>query len=330
MLEDLITRALEARSDFLKLDASGAYRLFAGFYEGEPNLVVDLYGRTLLMTAYGDELQQNRALLDQAQQILLKRLPWVSCVLQKQRLAADLALKRGQITFGESCDDSIMEQGVRYALDLQMNQDASFYLDTRMLRAWLIEHNRDLEVLNAFAYTGSLGVAALAGGARRVLQTDRNARFMELARRSAMLNHFDLGKMKLRENDFFSEMGHLKKEGVSFDIGILDPPFFSVTEKGKVDMVAEGQRLINKMRPLIKDGGHLIVINNALFLSGREFLSGLEVLCRDGYLAIEEFIPVPREITGYPATIVSSAPADPAPFNHSTKIAVLKVRRKAV
>jgi len=64
-----------------------------------------------------------------------------------------------------------------------------------------------MDVLNTFAYTGSLGVAALAGGAVHVLQVDRNGRFLELARRSAMANHLDLGRMKLRADDVFNEIG---------------------------------------------------------------------------------------------------------------------------
>ncbi len=143
-----------------------------------------------------------------------------------------------------------------------------------------------------------------------------------------MLNRFDLGKMKLRANDFFSQVAQLKRKGELFDCVILDPPFFSSTKKGSVDQVNESTRLINKVRPLVADGGHLVAINNALFLSGKEYIASLEELCADGYLSIEELIPIPDDITGFPDTIVSPPPTDPAPFNHPTKIAILRVRRK--
>ena len=58
------------------------------------------------------------------------------------------------------------------------------------------------------------------------------------------------------------------------------------------------------------------------------YLRTLEALCADGYLAIEELIPVPPDCTGYPETRVRPPLVDPAPFNHSTQIAVLRVRRK--
>jgi 23S rRNA (cytosine1962-C5)-methyltransferase len=80
------------------------------------------------------------------------------------------------------------------------------------------------------------------------------------------------------------------------------------------------------VRPLIKDGGTLIAINNALYVSGWEYMGTLESLCRDGYLKIRQWIPVPQDFTGYDK---SAAPiTDPEPFNHSTKIAILKVKKK--
>jgi 23S rRNA (cytosine1962-C5)-methyltransferase len=52
----------------------------------------------------------------------------------------------------------------------------------------------------------------------------------------------------------------------------------------------------------------------------------LEALCKDGYLKIRELIPVPEDFVG--CEKVGAPVTDPAPFNHSTKIAVLDVRRK--
>jgi 23S rRNA (cytosine1962-C5)-methyltransferase len=209
-----------------------------------------------------------------------------------------------------------------------MNQDTSFYCDTRNLRYWLTENTAGWQVLNTFAYTGSLGIAALAGSANQVIQSDRNKKFLGLARQSAIANHLDLGRMKLCGADFFSEVSRLKRENILFDCVILDPPFFSNTSEGTVDLVNQSTRLINKVRPLVKDGGWLVAINNALFLSGIDYFQSLENLCRDGYLAIEQIIPIPEDITGFPETIVNDPPVDPTPFNHPTKIALLKVKRK--
>ena len=54
-----------------------------------------------------------------------------------------------------------------------------------------------------------------------------------------------------------------------------------------------------------------------------------ELVSNYGYLAIGERIDVPEDFTGYPATRIGIAPADPHPFNHATKIMVLDVKRKS-
>ncbi len=332
MQNDLIPKlelALEARSHLIQDEHSAALRLFAGFYERERELVADIYARTLVLFDYAKPPGEGVANLRDAQDFCLAELPWIECVIQKKRSAPDQKSRCGVLTFGETPAQQISERGVLYAVDLLMNQDASFYIDTRNLRGWLLENAAGWQVLNTFAYTGSLGVAALAGGAARVIQTDRSKKFLALARQSAMDNKFDLGKMKLSTADFFNEIARLKRNNELFDCVILDPPFFSSTAQGTVNLVNESTRLINKVRPLIKDGGWLVAINNALFLSGADYMASLEKLCQDDYLSLETFIPIPEDITGFPETIIAHPPANPAPFNHPTKIALLKVKRKA-
>ena len=93
-------------------------------------------------------------------------------------------------------------------------------------------------------------------------------------------------------------------------------------------MVGDSMRVINKLRPLVAHAGRLVSINNALFLSGVELMSGLKELCHDGYLSVETIIPVPEDITGYPETVISAPPRDPTPYNHPTKITIMRVFRK--
>jgi 23S rRNA (cytosine1962-C5)-methyltransferase len=327
-IREIMLNALSKRQAMITPDHNGALRLFNGFYEGERNLVADLYGSTLVLFSHAENEEDSIVLSQLARDIYLEAFPWIKCVVVKHHNARDRELKNGVITFGRHLDDSIVEHGIKYAVDLKLNQDASFYLDTRNLRKWIMDHSAGLDVLNTFAYTGSLGLAALAGGATQVFQLDRNRKFLDLARKSAMLNRLDLGKMKLAAVDFFVGIGQLKRSSTLYDMVILDPPFFSVTEKGMVDQAKESHRLVNKVRPLLRDGGRIVAINNSLYLEGVEYIHSLEALGQDGFIEIEEIIPVPEDITGFTDTILGKPPIDPAPFNHPTKIVVLKVKRK--
>lgn len=347
--------AVAARAELFEPKHETAFRVFNGFYEGYPNLVIDLYGRTLVFHDYteSEDTKQehtvmitvrrhslrtsrllpdseltNSELLDFLQASLCAQLPWVQAVLLKRHRSPHLTERQGVLLFGERVDRHIREHRVRYAIELQLHGEASFYLDTRNLRAWALPTLTDKTVLNTFAYTGSLGVAAVAGGARRVVQLDHNKTYLNVAKASYSLNGFPIHKADFQVGDFWTQINLLKRTRERFDCVVLDPPFFSATSKGMVDLVNHSERVINKVRPLINDDGYLIAINNALFVSGAAYLHMLATLCADGYLSIEALIPVPPDCTGYPQTVVSTPPVDPAPFNHSTKIAVLRVRRK--
>lgn len=318
--------SLEARQGLFDEQRKTALRLFNGFTEGEPDLVVDLYASTLVIHSYADDPAWGQQLARQAATFLQEKLPWLRAGIVKTRNSPSQEERRGHLLFGEKLDTQIKEYNVWYALDLTLNRDASFYLDTRNLRKWLIENMRGKTVLNTFAYTGSLGVAAQAGGARRVVQHDRNDRFLNIARISYALNRFPIHRRDFLRTDFFKLAAGLKRKGETFDCVIIDPPFFSTTSRGRVDQVHESPRLINKVRPLAKDGATLVAINNALYVSGQEYMQDLQSLCQDGYLSIRELIPVPEDFTGYHR--VGKPITDPSPFNHSTKIAILEVRRK--
>jgi 23S rRNA (cytosine1962-C5)-methyltransferase len=320
--------ALQARQDLFDQQHQSGLRLFNGFYEGWPELVVDLYARTLLLHNYAASPESAQAWLPAVQSYLLDELPWLGCVIVKQRHSEGPARQHGSVTFGQSPDQRLLENGVWYALDLLSFRDSSLYLDTRLLRSWAKQHLAGKQVLNAFAYTGSLGLAALAGGASRVLQLDRDRRALELSRASYSLNGFPARPEDFMAVDFFPAVARLKRQEALFDCVFLDPPFFSVTASGTVDLLGQGQRLINKVRPLVAHNGWLVAINNALYLSGRDYLAMLEDLAADGYLRVEELLPVPPDITGYAGTVQAAPPTDPAPFNHPTKIAILRITRK--
>lgn len=327
-LTDLLDKAITARAELFDTPHEGAFRLFNGFLEGCPTLAIDLYAKTLVIHNYAIPSEEADVLLASASSHLRQRLPWIEAAVLKTRKGKTDREKQGRLMFGKQADRQISEHGVRYAVNLMMNRDASFYLDTRNLRNWILERLSGKSVLNTFAYTGSLGVAACAAGATRVVNLDLNRHFLNVAKRSYTLNGFKINKPDFQAGDFWSRINHFKRTKERFDCIFIDPPFFSRTKKGEVDLGQNTARLINKVRPLVNHGGYIVTINNALFLSGRDYLEGLESLCADGYVEIKELIPVPADFTGYPETTSTAPITDPAPFNHSTKIAVLEILHK--
>ncbi len=324
----MLSQAVEARAALFDAKHEAALRLFAGFYEGNPDLVIDLYARTLVMHNYADPPEAGQAAMQAARDFLARRLNWITACVVKTRHASDPAQRRGILIDGARPDTRICEHGVRYAVNLLLNRDASFYLDTRNLRAWALGHLKGKTVLNTFAYTGSLGAAAMAAGAQRVVHLDANRAFLNLAKETYTLNGFPIHKSDFIAGDFWAMTSRMRRAGDTFDCVFLDAPFFAAGSAGTVDLERAADRLINKVRPLVSDGGWLVAVNNALFVAGRDYMNTLQHLCADGYMQVEQIIPAPADVTGYPHTIAGAPPVDPAPFNHPTKIVVLRVRRK--
>jgi len=320
----LLEKALKNRSALLDERHLSALRLFNGFTEGLPGLAVDLYATSLVIHNLSDPPPLLDAAIQVAREFFLARLPWLQTIISKTRHTEIPGQKYGLLLLGNNPSDRVREHGVWYAIDLLMQQDSSLYLDTRNLRQWAIQNLKDKTILNTFAYTGSLGIAAWGGGAHRVVQLDRNRTYLNLAKTSCTLNGFPIDKADYLVGDFWTLTSRMNHQGEQFDCVFLDPPFFAIGNKGNVDLQKNNQRLINKLRPLVKDGGWLVSINNSLFVSGNEYLAGLEMLCADGYLHLEKIIPVPDDFCGLDPNL-REFPVDPAPFNHPTKIAILKV-----
>lgn len=329
MLLERFSRALSHRLPRIAASHDEALRLFNGYSEGFPKVAVDLYGTTLVFhdaTGPGGDREAMEALLAAAR----AALPFITAALWKRRESSNQNERNGTMLFGEEkqLTRRIQEDGVWYTVRLTLNRDASLYLDTAPLRRWAKQVSNGKRVLNTFAYTGSLGVAAKAGGAERVVHTDLNNEFLTVAKDSYALNRWPLERKDFMAGDFFDVIGRLKRESPLFDIVFVDPPFFSVTEKGRVDLEQDMERVLNKVRPLIAHGGSLIAINNGVFVSGEAFEKNLAAVCSDGFLSVAQRIEVPMDFVGYPDTRSEGLPISPAPYNHSTKIAVLAVTRK--
>jgi 23S rRNA (cytosine1962-C5)-methyltransferase len=327
LLTDLLNNALEARAPLLDADHTSACRLFHGFLEGDPSLSIDCYGRTLVVHDYSKSA--DNPALPHAIGHLTARLPWLRSVLVKPRHHPDPDRRQGTLWPDSAPPDrKIREHGVWYAIDPFLNRDAGLYLDTRLLRRHLLDTMAGRELLNTFAYTGSLGIAALAGGATRVVQLDRNRAFLNVAKTSCTLNGFPVVKGDYLSADFWPRVAHLNRSAARFDTVVIDPPFFAATRSGTVDLARNTARLINKVRPLVRNGGQIIAINNALFVSGADYLHALESVCTDGWVTLSGFVSVDVDFTGTPATRHGTPVTDPAPFNHTTKIAILTIHHK--
>lgn len=318
LLKLLIPQSFRKRNLLFTDTGTTSYRLFNGFCEGCPNFSIDRYGNTAVILWMRKKDMPEHKDLELLCELCLNNVPGIKAVLFKNRFSAADEEKKGILLYGEKPEQNIREWGIPYQIDLQLNKDCGFYLDSALLRKWLLENTAGKRILNTFAYTGSLGNATEAGGALSVTQTDLNRNYLRAVNDT---QEYIFG-------DFFHVTASLRRSGRLFDIILLDPPFFAASGRSaKVDQAHNAAALINKVRPLAAHHGKIIAVNNALFLSGKDFLAQLETLCGE-CLSIDQIIPVPESFYGFTPIDAKKLPADPAPFNHPTKIIILDILRK--
>ncbi|MBM65532.1 MAG: hypothetical protein CMH55_04780 [Myxococcales bacterium] len=206
-----------ARRESLHGDSNTtAYRLFHGHGEGDSALNVDRFGEALVLWLRRPEMVDLSAVTAFYQARLG---PEVIVVKEGAR-------DPGRLLLGSEPEAPLIvtEDGLSYAVDLLAAQNAGFFLDARPARQWLRCNSQDRRIANLFAYTGSLGVAARAGGARSIEHVDLQSGQLKRAR----LNHH-INAQPVDDRDFQAmEVGRwlriAVKKGRRFDGLILDPP----------------------------------------------------------------------------------------------------------
>jgi 23S rRNA (cytosine1962-C5)-methyltransferase len=149
------------------------------------------------------------------------------------------------------------ECGVRYHVDVQNGHKTGFYIDQRDNRVLVRQTAADRDVLNCFCYTGGFSLAALKGGARRVVSIDSSGEALALAQKNVAANGFDPQRAEWLDADAFKTLRRLHEEGERFDLIVLDPPKFAPSRE-HVDRAARAYKEINLTGlRLLRPGGLL-------------------------------------------------------------------------
>ena len=183
----------------------------------------------------------------------------------------------------------VTELGCRYLVDLEASSTSSgLFLDQRETRRRL--RSTDLTgqtVLNVFAHTGSLSVAAALSGAE-TLTLDLSKRYLDWTRDNLRANGVDPADHDFIYGDALEWMERLAKKGRTFDLVLVDPPSSSAAKRGKKRWSVERDlfTLVETAAQLCAPGGTLFVSTNLHRMRWPRFLeqvdAGLAAAGRSG------------------------------------------------
>ena len=276
---DALEAAMAARASlFADLHASDtdSYRLLHGAVEGVPGLTVDRYGDVLLAQTWRDPLPGGlvEQMAARASAVLGVALEPVWNHRAREAKGRFDALHRWDARQVEG-----RELGLRFdATPRHRGIDPLLFLDFRAARRHLRAHAEGCTVLNLFAYTCGIGVAAAMGGATEVVNVDFATSSLEVGRDNAARNGvgdrctFLLGDCLPVSRAFAGlPMGgrkgkplpHVPKvDARVFDRVVLDPPRWATSAFGAVDLVRDYPSVFKPALLATAPGGCMLVTNN--------------------------------------------------------------------
>lgn len=226
---------------------TGAVRLVFGEADGLPGLIVDHYvADTAEASPRGQLVCQFMAAGVEAWKdaIVAALVGATGCPNVYERSDVSIREKEGLeqttgVLAGDPPPDTLItnENGVRYHVDVPNGHKTGFYIDQRDNRALVAQYAGERDVLNCFCYTGGFSLAAMKGGAKRVVSIDSSGEALALAQQNVVANGFDATRAAWLDADAFKTLRRLVDEGERFDLIVLDPPKFAPT-RDSVDRAA--------------------------------------------------------------------------------------------
>ena len=269
--EFLGLRLREAWEYRKKVVDTGSCRLVFGEADFLPGLVVDKFSDVLVVQSLAlgmDRMKEAAVLL--LKEILAEDGIKIRGVYERSdaKVRQQEGMERTKGFIGDTFDTNveIMENGVRYIVDVKEGQKTGFFLDQKYNRLAIQKLCGGARVLDCFTHTGSFALNAGMGGAASVLGVDASELGVSQARENACLNGME-DRVRFVCRDVFELLPELEEQGEKFDVIILDPPAFTKS-RNSIKNAVRGYREINlRAMKLLKDGGFLATCSCSHFMS---------------------------------------------------------------
>ncbi|HSP48314.1 MAG TPA: class I SAM-dependent rRNA methyltransferase, partial [Clostridiaceae bacterium] len=172
---------------------------------------------------------------------------------------------KGFLTEPFDTNIQIVENGVKYHVDLENGQKTGFFLDQKENRKAIHRIVKDADVLDCFTHTGSFALNAGIAGAKSVLGLDISQHAIDFANQNALLNNLQ-DTVKFEVHNAFDVLPLWAREGRQYDVVILDPPAFTKS-RDSISGATRGYKEINlRGMKLVRSGGYLVTCSCSHFM----------------------------------------------------------------
>ncbi len=253
--------AIATRASYRLTPPPSAYRLLNGAGDSTPGVLADVYGEWAVVSALSDALVPVAGLLAQA--ILDHRI--ARGVVVKRRMRGRAADGPGVVTLHGDAPPArlvVSEGPWRFEVHLTTGVNVGLFTDMRLERARVAEIAYGRRVLNLFAYTGALSVAAAGAGATAVTSVDLSEGVLAWARDNFSLNGLAAETHHTVADDVARHLEAATARGDQFDLVLIDPPSFSTARAAEFAIGRDYADLMTAACRVLAPGGLLWVATN--------------------------------------------------------------------
>lgn len=287
-----LKKAIDRRVSYFKDTNTTAFRIFNGEGDGIGGFTVDSYNKYLLIQWYSIGIYKYKSWIVESLQQLLD----VDGIYEKKRfdqkgtyLEDDdfVSGKRGEFPI------TVLENGVKYAVNLNEGAMTGIFLDQRDVRRKIREkYAHGKNVLNTFSYTGAFSVAAAVGGSKSTTSVDLANRSKQKTADNFLLNEIDLTSQNIIVEDVFHYFKYAVKKQFSFDMVILDPPSFARSKKHTFRAAKDYTNLLKEAIAITNNDGIIVASTNCATIDMKKFKSFIDAAFshqKDRYQILEQF-----------------------------------------
>lgn len=260
-------------------------RMIFGEADFLPGLVMDKFSDVLVVQSLALGIDRLKLkIVEAAKKVLAEDGIIIKGVYERSdaKVRTQEGMERIKGFIGDEFDTKveIIENGVKYIVDVKDGQKTGFFLDQKYNRLAIQKLCKGKKVLDCFTHTGSFALNAGIAGASSVLGVDASDLACAQATENAALNGLS-DTVKFECCDVFDLLPKLEEAGEKFDVVILDPPAFTKS-RSSIKNATKGYKEINmRGMKLVKDGGFLATCSCSHFMSYELFTETINKAARD-------------------------------------------------
>lgn len=289
--------AVDYRLQVMRKEDYDCCRLVFGEADQLPGMTVDRFGDVLSVQVLSLGMEKRKHLfLDGLIEVLRERNLPVSCIYERNdvkiRELEGMEQYKGfyhsplLAPEEEKTLVDIVENGIRYTVDVENGQKTGFFLDQKFNRLAAASIARGRHVLDCFTHTGAFALNAAKGGAASVTALDISEEVVQMAAHNGIINGLPIKAVRADVFDFLTELDRTKNH--EYDYIILDPPAF--TKSGRtVHEAFRGYKEINyRAMKILPRGGYLATCSCSHFMGEELFVKMVKEAARDAGVTLRQ------------------------------------------